>query len=100
MTSEEDASMALQVSNALTQALLQFRMNNLPKEVNISPFMFCLSHISAAFELLLRLLKQVFKSIDILFLLLLVLFCFVLFVVFFFVIFVLFFLFVCFFSKM
>ena len=33
MSSEEDASMALQVSNALTQALLQFRMNNLPKEV-------------------------------------------------------------------
>lgn len=32
VTSEEDASMALQVSNALTQALLQFRMNNLPKE--------------------------------------------------------------------
>ena len=25
--------MALHVSNALTQALLQFRMNNLPKEV-------------------------------------------------------------------
>ena len=25
--------MALQVSNALTQALLQFRMNNLPQEV-------------------------------------------------------------------
>ena len=33
VTSEEDASMALHVSNALTQALLQFRMNNLPKEV-------------------------------------------------------------------
>ncbi|XP_058944370.2 uncharacterized protein [Pocillopora verrucosa] len=32
VTSEEDASMALHVSNALTQALLQFRMNNLPKE--------------------------------------------------------------------
>ncbi len=33
MSSEEDASMALQVSNALTQALLQFRMNNLSQEV-------------------------------------------------------------------
>ena len=33
MSSEEDASMALQVSNALTQALLQFRMNNLKQEV-------------------------------------------------------------------
>ena len=33
MSSEEDASVALQVSNALTQALLQFRMNNLPQEV-------------------------------------------------------------------
>ncbi|KAL9966409.1 hypothetical protein ACROYT_G024475 [Oculina patagonica] len=32
VSSEEDASMALQVSNALTQALLQFRMNNLPQE--------------------------------------------------------------------
>lgn len=31
VSSEEDASMALQVSNALTQALLQFRMNNLPQ---------------------------------------------------------------------
>jgi len=30
VSSEEDASVALQVSNALTQALLQFRMNNLP----------------------------------------------------------------------
>ena len=33
MSSEEDASVALQVSNALTQALLQFRMNSLPQEV-------------------------------------------------------------------
>ena len=33
VSSEEDASMALQVSNALTQALLQFRMNNLKQEV-------------------------------------------------------------------
>ena len=35
MSSEEDASMALQVSNALTQALLQFRMNNLPHGVSL-----------------------------------------------------------------
>ena len=35
MSSEEDASMALQVSNALTQALLQFRMNNLPQGVSL-----------------------------------------------------------------
>lgn len=32
VSNEEDASVALQVSNALTQALLQFRMNNLPQE--------------------------------------------------------------------
>ncbi|XP_068740918.1 uncharacterized protein [Montipora capricornis] len=31
VSNEEDASVALQVSNALTQALLQFRMNNLPQ---------------------------------------------------------------------
>lgn len=30
---EEDAAMALQVSNALTQALLQYRLKNVPKEV-------------------------------------------------------------------
>jgi len=35
VSSEEDASMALQVSNALTQALLQFRMNNLPQGVSL-----------------------------------------------------------------
>jgi hypothetical protein len=29
VSSEEDASIALQVSNALTQALLQYRMQNL-----------------------------------------------------------------------
>ncbi|XP_015766664.1 PREDICTED: uncharacterized protein LOC107345464 [Acropora digitifera] len=33
VSSEEDASVALQVSNALTHALLQFRMNSLPQEV-------------------------------------------------------------------
>lgn len=32
---EEDAAMALQVSNALTQALLQYRLKNVPKEVCI-----------------------------------------------------------------
>lgn len=32
VSSEEDASVALQVSNALTHALLQFRMNSLPQE--------------------------------------------------------------------
>ncbi|XP_068717508.1 uncharacterized protein [Montipora capricornis] len=31
VSNEEHASVALQVSNALTQALLQFRMNNLPQ---------------------------------------------------------------------
>nr|XP_022308107.1 vacuolar protein sorting-associated protein 37C-like [Crassostrea virginica] len=30
---EEDAAMALQVSNALTQALLQYRLKNVPKEL-------------------------------------------------------------------
>jgi hypothetical protein len=33
INTEEDAAMALQVSNALTQALLQYRLKNVPKEV-------------------------------------------------------------------
>lgn len=31
--SENDAAMALQISNALTQALLKYRLQNAPKEV-------------------------------------------------------------------
>ena len=31
---EEDASMALQVSNALTQALLNYRIKHMPAEVS------------------------------------------------------------------
>ena len=34
MQNEDDASVALHVSNALTQALLQFRMTNIQEEVN------------------------------------------------------------------
>ncbi|XP_056008299.1 uncharacterized protein LOC125665584 isoform X2 [Ostrea edulis] len=33
INTEEDAAMALQVSNALTQALLQYRLKNVPKEL-------------------------------------------------------------------
>ena len=33
VTNEADAELALQVSNALTQALLQYRMRNMPVEV-------------------------------------------------------------------
>ena len=40
MSSEEDASVALQVSNALTHALLQFRMNSLPQEVRNNLYSF------------------------------------------------------------
>lgn len=34
MTNEADAELALQVSNALTQALLQYRMKNMPASVS------------------------------------------------------------------
>lgn len=40
---EEDAAMALQVSNALTQALLQYRLKNVPKEVCIIHTKFTIS---------------------------------------------------------
>ena len=36
MQNEDDASVALHVSNALTQALLQYRMVNVQEEVSIS----------------------------------------------------------------
>jgi hypothetical protein len=32
---EDEAAMALQVSNALTQALLQYQLKNISKEVSI-----------------------------------------------------------------
>lgn len=43
---EEDAAMALQVSNALTQALLQYRLKNVPKEVCIINTNFTISNKS------------------------------------------------------
>lgn len=47
VSSEEDASMALQVSNALTQALLQFRMNNLSKEGDTNTAASTATHMDA-----------------------------------------------------
>lgn len=38
VTNEADAELALQVSNALTQALLQYRMRNMPQS-NVSIFL-------------------------------------------------------------
>lgn len=47
---EEDAAMALQVSNALTQALLQYRLKNVPKEVCIFNTNFTISKKSGKEE--------------------------------------------------
>ena len=38
VTNEADAELALQVSNALTQALLQYRMRNMPANVSVYDF--------------------------------------------------------------
>lgn len=51
IATEDDAAMALQISNALTQALLKYRLMNAPKEVIISgdnaPEVFVLNYQSS-----------------------------------------------------